>query len=149
MDDVDVPVLVVGGGGCGLAASIFLSDVGVRHLLVERRESETDHRQDAGDTDASPEVTEQASASVPHASRYRPDLNVCTHSPLTCVYARDHTRDVNRGEDATRAPPWGRRCPCRRLLCVLSRPDAAAGSGPAAAREPLIRGTDGVRRACG
>ncbi|MFC0431927.1 FAD-dependent monooxygenase [Kutzneria buriramensis] len=39
MFDVDVPVLVVGGGGCGLAASIFLSDVGVRHLLVERRES--------------------------------------------------------------------------------------------------------------
>ncbi|NGO12172.1 aromatic ring hydroxylase [Streptomyces sp. HC44] len=39
MLDVDVPVIVVGGGGCGLAASVFLSDVGVRHLLVERRES--------------------------------------------------------------------------------------------------------------
>ncbi|MFG7942313.1 FAD-dependent monooxygenase [Streptomyces cacaoi] len=39
MADVEVPVLVVGGGGCGLAASVFLSDVGVRHLLVERRES--------------------------------------------------------------------------------------------------------------
>ncbi|MGP3948825.1 FAD-dependent monooxygenase [Streptomyces sp. 7N604] len=37
--DVEVPVLVVGGGGCGLAASLFLSDLGVRHLLVERRES--------------------------------------------------------------------------------------------------------------
>ncbi|GAA4791787.1 FAD-dependent monooxygenase [Streptomyces ziwulingensis] len=30
---------MVGGGGCGLAASVFLSDVGVRHLVVERRES--------------------------------------------------------------------------------------------------------------
>ncbi|MGY1496053.1 FAD-dependent monooxygenase [Streptomyces sp. QTS52] len=39
MFDVEVPVLVVGGGGCGLAASVFLSDVGVRHLVVERRES--------------------------------------------------------------------------------------------------------------
>lgn len=39
MSDVDVPVLIVGGGGCGLAASVFLSDAGVRHLLVERRES--------------------------------------------------------------------------------------------------------------
>jgi 2,4-dichlorophenol 6-monooxygenase len=39
MSDLEVPVLVVGGGGCGLAASIFLSDAGVRHLLVERRES--------------------------------------------------------------------------------------------------------------
>ncbi|GAA3748278.1 FAD-dependent monooxygenase [Streptomyces tremellae] len=39
MSTVEVPVLVVGGGGCGLAASVFLSDLGVRHLLVERRES--------------------------------------------------------------------------------------------------------------
>ncbi|WP_258396087.1 FAD-dependent monooxygenase [Streptomyces sp. Amel2xB2] len=36
---VEVPVLVVGGGGCGLAASVFLADLGVEHLLVERRES--------------------------------------------------------------------------------------------------------------
>ncbi|MFK0120488.1 FAD-dependent monooxygenase [Streptomyces sp. NPDC090994] len=39
MRDTEVPVLVVGGGGCGLAASVFLSEAGVRHLLVERRES--------------------------------------------------------------------------------------------------------------
>ncbi len=36
MADLDVPVLVVGGGGCGLSASLFLSDLGVEHLLVER-----------------------------------------------------------------------------------------------------------------
>ncbi len=36
MADLDVPVLIVGGGGCGLAASIFLSDLGVDHRLVER-----------------------------------------------------------------------------------------------------------------
>ncbi|WP_432947822.1 FAD-dependent monooxygenase [Kribbella sp. CA-253562] len=36
MDAVEVPVLIVGGGGCGLACSIFLSDLGVDHLLVER-----------------------------------------------------------------------------------------------------------------
>ncbi|QKV67398.1 FAD-dependent monooxygenase [Streptomyces harbinensis] len=39
MIDEEVPVLIVGGGGCGLTASLFLSDLGVRHLLVERRES--------------------------------------------------------------------------------------------------------------
>ncbi|TDB97373.1 FAD-dependent monooxygenase [Actinomadura sp. 7K534] len=33
---VEVPVLIVGGGGCGLAASVFCSDHGVGHLLVER-----------------------------------------------------------------------------------------------------------------
>jgi len=32
----DVPVLIVGGGGCGLTASILLSDLGVQSLLVER-----------------------------------------------------------------------------------------------------------------
>ncbi|MFZ3597773.1 FAD-dependent monooxygenase [Streptomyces sp. BH104] len=33
---MEVPVLIVGGGGCGLSASVFLSDQGVDHLLVER-----------------------------------------------------------------------------------------------------------------
>ncbi len=33
---IEVPVLIVGGGGCGLAASVFLSDNGVEHMLVER-----------------------------------------------------------------------------------------------------------------
>jgi len=36
MQDLEVPVLIVGGGGCGLSSSIFLSDLGVDHLLVER-----------------------------------------------------------------------------------------------------------------
>jgi 2,4-dichlorophenol 6-monooxygenase len=36
MAAIEVPVLVVGGGGCGLSASVFLSDHGVGHLLVER-----------------------------------------------------------------------------------------------------------------
>jgi len=36
MGAIEVPVLIVGGGGCGLSASIFLSDQGVGHLLVER-----------------------------------------------------------------------------------------------------------------
>jgi 2,4-dichlorophenol 6-monooxygenase len=41
-ETVDVQVLVVGGGGCGLSASVFLSDLGVDHLLVERH-STTSH----------------------------------------------------------------------------------------------------------
>lgn len=36
MTTVDIPVLIIGGGGCGLSASIFLSDLGVEHMLVER-----------------------------------------------------------------------------------------------------------------
>src|SRR5215216_304996 len=36
MSEHEVPVLIIGGGGCGLSASIFLSNLGVEHLLVER-----------------------------------------------------------------------------------------------------------------
>jgi 2,4-dichlorophenol 6-monooxygenase len=39
MEERRVPVLIVGGGGCGLSASIFLSDMGVESLLVERHQS--------------------------------------------------------------------------------------------------------------
>jgi 2,4-dichlorophenol 6-monooxygenase len=39
MGEIDVPVLIVGGGGCGLSASVFLSDHGIDHLLVERHAS--------------------------------------------------------------------------------------------------------------
>jgi hypothetical protein len=35
MFDITVPVLIVGGGGCGLTTSIFLSEHGIEHL-VER-----------------------------------------------------------------------------------------------------------------
>lgn len=33
---IDVPVVIVGGGGCGLTTSIFLSDFGVEHFLFEK-----------------------------------------------------------------------------------------------------------------
>jgi 2,4-dichlorophenol 6-monooxygenase len=36
MQDIEVPVLIVGGGGCGLASSLFLAKQGIRNFLVER-----------------------------------------------------------------------------------------------------------------
>ncbi|GAA0591970.1 aromatic ring hydroxylase [Kribbella sandramycini] len=36
MVDYETPVLIIGGGGAGLSASVFLSDLGVDHLMVER-----------------------------------------------------------------------------------------------------------------
>lgn len=36
---IKVPVLIVGGGACGLTSSIFLSDLGIENLLVERHKS--------------------------------------------------------------------------------------------------------------
>lgn len=35
----DVPVLIVGGGGCGLSLSAFLADYGIDHVLCERHQS--------------------------------------------------------------------------------------------------------------
>lgn len=36
MDTIETPVLIIGGGGCGLSAAIFLSRLGVESWLVER-----------------------------------------------------------------------------------------------------------------
>lgn len=33
MQEIEVPVLIVGGGGCGLASSLFLSRQGIRSLV--------------------------------------------------------------------------------------------------------------------
>ncbi len=40
---IEVPVLIAGGGGCGLALSILLADYGIDFLCVERNEATTDH----------------------------------------------------------------------------------------------------------
>src|SRR5438445_3908202 len=36
MRDIEVPVLIVGGAGCGLASSIFLAQLGIESWTVER-----------------------------------------------------------------------------------------------------------------
>ena len=36
MQEIEVPVLIVGGGGCGLASSLFLARQDARSLLIER-----------------------------------------------------------------------------------------------------------------
>ncbi|KAF9888884.1 hypothetical protein FE257_008254 [Aspergillus nanangensis] len=33
---IDIPVVIIGGGGCGLTTSIFLSNLGVEHVLFEK-----------------------------------------------------------------------------------------------------------------
>lgn len=34
-----IPVIIIGGGACGLALSNFLSNHGVEHILFERRDN--------------------------------------------------------------------------------------------------------------
>ena len=36
---VDIPVIIIGGGGCGLTMSSFLSNYGIGHYLFERHPS--------------------------------------------------------------------------------------------------------------
>ncbi|MGV9867499.1 FAD-dependent oxidoreductase [Rhodococcus koreensis] len=36
MSDITVPVLIVGGGGCGMTTSVLLSEHGIAHHLIER-----------------------------------------------------------------------------------------------------------------
>ena len=43
MENFEIPVLIVGGGGCGLSLSILLADYGVTALAVERNQTTTDH----------------------------------------------------------------------------------------------------------
>jgi 2,4-dichlorophenol 6-monooxygenase len=40
--DEEVPVLIVGGGGAGLTASMLLAGMGVEHLLVSARPTTSD-----------------------------------------------------------------------------------------------------------
>jgi 2,4-dichlorophenol 6-monooxygenase len=42
MTDLEVPVLIVGGGGAGLTASMLLSQLGVESLLINVRASTSD-----------------------------------------------------------------------------------------------------------
>ncbi len=46
--DLEVPVLIVGAGPCGLAASLTLSGVGVNHVLVERHAAPLHHPKAVG-----------------------------------------------------------------------------------------------------
>lgn len=38
-DENEIPVVIVGGGGCGLTLSCFLSNYGIDHVLVEKHQS--------------------------------------------------------------------------------------------------------------
>ena len=36
--EIDIPIVIVGGGGCGLTLSCFLSNYGIDHVLVEKHQ---------------------------------------------------------------------------------------------------------------
>ena len=60
--DLRVPVLVVGGSLVGLSASLFLSRLGVRHLLVEKHGSTSTHPRGRGNNVRTMELFRAAGA---------------------------------------------------------------------------------------
>lgn len=38
-NEVETPVVIIGGGGCGLTLSSFLSNYGIEHVLIEKHTS--------------------------------------------------------------------------------------------------------------
>ncbi|MFH9614150.1 FAD-dependent oxidoreductase [Streptomyces pratensis] len=60
--DLRVPVLIVGGSLVGLSASLFLSRLGVRHLLVEKHSSTSTHPRGRGNNVRTMEVFRAAGA---------------------------------------------------------------------------------------
>lgn len=60
--DLRVPVLIVGGSLVGLSASLFLSRLGVRHLLVEKHSSTSTHPRGRGNNVRTMELFRSAGA---------------------------------------------------------------------------------------
>ncbi|MEU1125039.1 FAD-dependent monooxygenase [Streptomyces sp. NPDC005899] len=63
--DHRVPVLIVGGSLVGLSASLFLSRLGVRHLLVEKHASTSTHPRGRGNNVRTMELFRAAGAEQP------------------------------------------------------------------------------------
>src|SRR6478735_7611820 len=60
--DLRVPVLIVGGSLVGLSTSLFLSRLGVRHLLVEKHRATSTHPRGRGNNVRTMEVFRTAGA---------------------------------------------------------------------------------------
>jgi succinate dehydrogenase/fumarate reductase flavoprotein subunit len=68
---MNVPVLIVGGGGAGLTASMLLSRLGIETLLVSRYPETSPRRSDSTRT--------ESPRSSPAARRRPPGSSTCEH----------------------------------------------------------------------
>jgi 2-polyprenyl-6-methoxyphenol hydroxylase-like FAD-dependent oxidoreductase len=65
----DVPVVIVGGGPVGLAASILLSQAGIRSLLVERHPGTANHPKARAINGRTVEIFHQCAAWRPRSAQ--------------------------------------------------------------------------------
>jgi 2,4-dichlorophenol 6-monooxygenase len=101
--DVDVPVLIAGGGGAGLTASMLLARLGVRHLLVSARPQTSDLPKAHVLNQRAMEVLEDAGVAAEIEARSTPAGQMAA----TAYYAGLTGPDPGYGRRLARLECWG------------------------------------------
>ena len=101
--DETVPVLIVGGGGAGLTASMLLARQGVEHLLVSARPTTSDLPKAHVLNQRSMEVLDDAGVADAIAERSTPAEQMAA----TAFYAGFAGPDADYGRTLVRLESWG------------------------------------------
>ena len=101
--DETVPILIVGGGGAGLTASMLLARQGVAHLLVSARPGTSDLPKAHVLNQRSMEVLEDAGVAEAIAERSTP----AEQMSATAFYAGFAGPDADYGRRMARLESWG------------------------------------------
>jgi 2,4-dichlorophenol 6-monooxygenase len=101
--DEEVPVLIVGGGGAGLAASMLLAGQGVRHLLVSARPQTSDLPKAHVLNQRAMEVLEDAGVAAEIERRSTPAASMAA----TAYYAGFAGPAEEYGRRLARLESWG------------------------------------------
>ncbi len=119
----EVPVLIVGGGPCGLAASLTLSRLGVEHLLVERHAEPLHHPKAVGVMQRTAELLREWGAEDEMRARGVP-AEFCGQMIWTTTLSgeelgRTATPDPDAGVTDPPSPTSSLRCPQHITEAVL------------------------------
>ena len=101
--DEEVPVLIVGGGGAGLTASMLLARLGVDHLLVSARPGTSDLPKAHVLNQRAMEILEDAGVADAIAGRSTPAGQMAA----TALYAGFAGPDADYGRRLARLESWG------------------------------------------
>jgi len=101
--DEEVPVLIMGGGGAGLTASMLLARMGVRHLLVSARPQTSDLPKAHVLNQRAMEVLEDAGVAAEIEQRSTPAASMAA----TAYYAGVAGPDPGYGRRLARLECWG------------------------------------------
>jgi 2,4-dichlorophenol 6-monooxygenase len=101
--DENVPVLIVGGGGAGLTASMLLARQGIEHLLVSARATTSDLPKAHVLNQRAMEVLDDVGAAVAIAERGTPAEQMAA----TAFYAGLAGPDPDYGRRLARLESWG------------------------------------------